>query len=328
MARSSQSTIGFIQLYWIVGTWALSWRRNTCPYPEEDIIFASFSGYSFFRVASYLVVVLCGDIPPWYSSLFTHCLPFYQQSFSLFFKLAKRFLKIFAATLSSADILFSISTNGLDDGFHLATVDSRGCAHSWNCRLLSFLLSGGWLAFVTSVVRWFFFLHIHRFIWIDVVYFRGRQRHGFFWLGDFYHGRQIRFVSKSGCSFVFLVCDVVWFWELEKKYTMHTKPEIISIGRIVPDKTETHVESIPANVFSRELLRPIISGLVVYGVNCSVSWIFSFSELGWWSVQKQVTTATDSFSRYFASQTSHESIPDYDRDMNQVHKTTSNMHVD
>ena len=29
------------------------------------------------------------------------------------------------------------------------------------------------------------------------------------------------------------------------------------IGQIVPDKTETHVESIPANVFSRELLRPI-----------------------------------------------------------------------
>ena len=41
---------------------------------------------------------------------------------------------------------------------------------------------------------------------------------------------------------------------------MHTtKP--VSIGRIVPDKTETHVESIPANVFSRELLRPISSGV-------------------------------------------------------------------
>ena len=29
------------------------------------------------------------------------------------------------------------------------------------------------------------------------------------------------------------------------------------------DKTETHVESIPANVFRRELLRQIISGFVV-----------------------------------------------------------------
>ena len=35
------------------------------------------------------------------------------------------------------------------------------------------------------------------------------------------------------------------------------------IGRIVPDKTETHVESIPADVFSRELLRPIDTGFVV-----------------------------------------------------------------
>jgi hypothetical protein len=40
-----------------------------------------------------------------------------------------------------------------------------------------------------------------------------------------------------------------------------TKP--VSIGRIVPDKTETHVESIAANVFSRELLRPIDNGFVV-----------------------------------------------------------------
>jgi hypothetical protein len=40
----------------------------------------------------------------------------------------------------------------------------------------------------------------------------------------------------------------------------------VSIGRIVPDKTETHVESIPANVFSRENLRPIDTGFVVRGM--------------------------------------------------------------
>jgi hypothetical protein len=40
-----------------------------------------------------------------------------------------------------------------------------------------------------------------------------------------------------------------------------TKP--VSISRIVPDKTETHVKSIPANVFSRELLRPIDTGFAV-----------------------------------------------------------------
>ena len=40
-----------------------------------------------------------------------------------------------------------------------------------------------------------------------------------------------------------------------RRKILTTKPEII--GRIVPDKTETYVESIPANIFSRELLRPI-----------------------------------------------------------------------
>jgi hypothetical protein len=35
------------------------------------------------------------------------------------------------------------------------------------------------------------------------------------------------------------------------------------LAGIVPDKTETHVESIPANVFSRELLRPIDTGFVI-----------------------------------------------------------------
>ena len=44
--------------------------------------------------------------------------------------------------------------------------------------------------------------------------------------------------------------------------TYHTTEAEI-IGRIVPDKTETHVESIPANVFIRELLRPIDAGFVV-----------------------------------------------------------------
>ena len=38
----------------------------------------------------------------------------------------------------------------------------------------------------------------------------------------------------------------------------------INWPNIVPDKTETHVESIPANIFSRELLRPSDTGFVVF----------------------------------------------------------------
>jgi hypothetical protein len=37
----------------------------------------------------------------------------------------------------------------------------------------------------------------------------------------------------------------------------------LKLAGIVPDKTEIHVESIPVNVFSRELLRPIDTGFVV-----------------------------------------------------------------
>ena len=48
-----------------------------------------------------------------------------------------------------------------------------------------------------------------------------------------------------------------------------TKP--VSIGRIVPDKTETHVESIPANVFIRENLRPIDAGFVVLGGKAQIA---------------------------------------------------------
>ena len=43
----------------------------------------------------------------------------------------------------------------------------------------------------------------------------------------------------------------------------------IKLAGIVPDKTETHVESIPANVFSRELLRPIDTGFVVF-----TNWVY------------------------------------------------------
>ena len=49
---------------------------------------------------------------------------------------------------------------------------------------------------------------------------------------------------------------------LELAHAATTKP-VSAIGRIVPDKTETHVESIPANVFSLEFLRPIDTGFVV-----------------------------------------------------------------
>ena len=52
-----------------------------------------------------------------------------------------------------------------------------------------------------------------------------------------------------------------------------TKP--VSMGRIVSDKTEIHVESIPANVFSRELLRPIDTGFVVV-VFSTRDWAFFY----------------------------------------------------
>ena len=71
---------------------------------------------------------------------------------------------------------------------------------------------------------------------------------------------------------LYVVCDAgLWVGGVQEngEECQHTGPtNPLSIGRIVPDKTETHVESIPANVFSRELLRPIDTGFVVLPSLC------------------------------------------------------------
>ena len=72
---------------------------------------------------------------------------------------------------------------------------------------------------------------------------------------------QRRVVMTKLVSYSWFISRMSKVYKCISRVLVLTKPKII--GWIVPHKTETHVEPIPANVFSRELLQTINSGFIV-----------------------------------------------------------------